>query len=301
MTTLTKALITSAIVLAIGTGIQFHRLLNQQAQLDFLATKSAALKTQIEQSRLLRDQTLATLTVTQADSESVRHQTHPATGNTELDAWVGRVGRLKQWLRAAPEKGIPEMQYLTTNDWFSVIVDNPVDTDARIRDALSKLRATAKMKPQVGPNIMRALQAYRKANNGLPPSDSRQLSPYLNPPLSDEILRRYEAVAEVAGQNDVNGVVHEGSTVITRSPAILQEKASADEDYDMWLFFPESDGAVLMHASRFGNTVDRAMQAFSQTNNGKTAVTPEQLLPYFGAPVDQTKLKEYWAVRPNTY
>lgn len=91
MTTLTKVLVTATLAPAIGAGFQFHRILKQQARLELLTAQSAALKIQIEQSRLQRDQTLASLTSTQTELESVRHQTYHPTGNTELDAWVGRV------------------------------------------------------------------------------------------------------------------------------------------------------------------------------------------------------------------
>ncbi len=299
MTILNKTLIASAAVLAIGMGVQCHRLLDQQAQSDFLASQSAALKIQIEQSRQQRDQTLATLAGIQADLESVRHQTHPATGNTELDLWVARVDRLKQWLRAAPEKRIPEMQYLTTNDWFSVTVDNPLDTDARIRTALSKLRAMAKAK--ISQNIINGLKNYAKANPGDIPTDPLQLQPYVNPPLSDDILQRYEIAPEVPGKNDANGAFRDRFRTENNARIVLQEKFPVDADYDTWSAFTEKGvWMVIPISGELDTMVSTAMEAYSKANPGHKVTSPEQLLPYLPTSVDQTKLKEYWDVRPDS-
>ena len=102
------------------------------------------------------------------------------------------------------------MQFLSSNDWLSVTLDNSLNTDAKIRSALSKLREMAKMKPQISKNLSDALQAYAKSNDGHPPSDPLQLQPYLDPQLPEVILRRYEPAPEVAGQNDANGIIRQG-------------------------------------------------------------------------------------------
>ncbi len=193
------------------------------------------------------------------------------------------------------------MKYLNSNDWLSVTMDNALDTDAKIRAALSKLRALAKAKPQVGTNLSNALQTYRKANNGLLPVDPAQLRPYLNPQLSDDLLRRYEPAPEIPGENDANGLIRDGMRFLGSGRVVLQEKAPVDEDYDTWVGFLENGGSASLGVSKLGKTVNQAMKAFSRANNGQAASTPEQLLPYLPTSVEPTRVKEYWAVRPGTY
>ena len=189
------------------------------------------------------------------------------------------------------------MKYLNSNDWLSVTMDNPLDTDAKIRAALSKLRALAKAKPQVATNLSNAMLAYRKANGGFPPSDPAQLQPYLNPQLSDAILRRYEPAPEVAGENDAHGLIRDGMRFLGSGRVVLQESTPVDEDYDTWFGFMENGGWATLGVSRIGKVVDQAMKNFTLANNGQDASTPEQLLPYLPIPIEPTKLKEYWEIR----
>ena len=291
-----KTLIFLLMVLAAMTIYQVHLFSQRHEELRALTQNNGAEELQIRQIRAQRDKILAVLSTTQTAIESAQYHNKYAKGDTELAGWLNRVNQLKQWLRGNPEKRIPEMQYLGSNDWFSVALDNTLNTEAKIRDALSKLRAIAKLKPQVVTNLNNALQSYGKANNGRMLSDPIQLRPFLNPQLSDDILRRYELVPEVAGKNDANGATRDGLRMLGSGRIILQEKESVDEDYDTWLIFTEKGGWGTGGTSRLGKMVDQAMWSYAKANKDQTASAPEQLLPYFPTPVDQTKLKEYWEV-----
>jgi hypothetical protein len=296
MTTITKALAATSFLLAVGVAYQLHLLYGQRAQSQALIRKIAALNLKIEQSRGQRDRTLAGLSAAHSLMESAQLPPDRPNRDSGLDAWLGRVRQLEQCLRQTPERKIPEMQYLNSNDWLSVTLDNQLDTDAKIRVALCKLRALAKAKPEVATNLSSALQAYRKANDGLLPSDPSQLRPYLNPSLSDDVLRRYGPAAEVAGENDANGAIRDGIMFLGSGKVVLQEKSPVDEDYDTWIGFMEKGGWATGRISQLGKTMDRAMQDFTQINNGQVATTSEQLLPYLPVSVDPGKLKEYWEV-----
>ena len=297
MTTLTKTLAVTSLSLAAGAAFQLHLLYRQHAQSHELIQKTAALDVLIRQVRDQRDRTLATLSSLHGVMESTPSQSgKPANENSALAAWLGRVGHLEQSLKEAPGRRIPEMMYLNSNDWLSVTMDNPLDTDAKIRDALSKLRALAKAKPQVAANLSNALLAFRKSNDGLLPSDPAQLQPYLNPRLPDELLRRYEPAPEIAGENDANGLVRDGMRFLGSGRVVLQEKAPVDEDYDTWFGFLENGGRAMLGVSRLGKAVDQARKNFAIANNGQNAATSEQLLPYLSIPIEPAKLKEYWEV-----
>ena len=223
MTALTKTLVVTSLLLAVGAAFQLHLLYRQRTQSHALTQKTAALEIQIRQIRDQRDRTLATLSSAQKAMEPTQLQSGKlTTENSELGKWLGRVSGLEKSLKQAPGRGIPEMKYLDSNDWLSVTMDNPLDTDAKIRSALSKLRALAKAKPQVATNLSNAVLAYIKSNDGLLPSRPDQLKPYLNPPLSDELLHRYEPAPEIAGENDANGLIRDGMRFLGSGRVVLQ-------------------------------------------------------------------------------
>ena len=296
MSPLTKALIATSLALAVGAGYYILQISHQRDQMHQREQQTEARETQIRKLREETNQAPGALAAIQNEIESLRHQTKYATKDSELSAWLDRVDQLKQALRDAPKKGIPEMQFLNSNDWLSVTLDDQLETDAKIRSALSKLRELAKMKPQIVANLAKALQTYSKANNGAPPTDPMQLRSYLDPQLSDEILRRYEPAPEVPVENDANGLIREGLHMTGSGRIVLQEMAPVDEDYDTWTGFTEKGGWALQPISQLGKIVNTAMKDFAKANNGQTASTPDQLLPYLPTSVEPTRLKEYWAV-----
>jgi len=295
MTALTKNLVAISLSLAVGAAYQIHLLARQRAQSHALAQKTVNLDMQIGLLREQRDRTLTDLSTAKRMMEKPQLPSDHTAPDSELGAWLDRVRSLEQWLQRAPEKNIPEMKYLKSNDWLSVTM-SPLDTDAKIRTALSKLRGLAKAKPQVGTNLANALQSYIKSNNGLLPSDPTQLRPYLNPQLSDELLRRYEPAPEIPDENDANGLIRDGMRFLGSGRVVLQEKAPVDEDYDTWVGFLESGGSASLGVSKLGKKVSQAIEAFSRANNGQAASTPEQLLPYLAPPIELTRLKEYWDI-----
>ncbi len=296
MTPATKKLTGLLLTLVVAAGIGFRLLSHQHEKMRTLKKQTEALENRDRQIEWERDRMLAEISAAESAITAVQRQSKYATTDSELGAWLSRVDRLKQRLRTAPEKKIPEMQFLSSNDWLSVTLDNPLNTDAKIRYALSQLRLMAKMKPQVAGNLAAALQAYGKSNNGLSPSDPRQLQPYLNPPLPDELLQRYEPAPEVPGQNDARDVIRPGLHLRGSGPIVLQEKAPVDDDYDTWIGFTKNKNWAVTEISQLATTVNQAMKSFAQANNGTNATTPEQLLPYLPTSIEPTRLKEYWEV-----
>ena len=296
MSRLTKTLLATSVLLAMGVAYQVHAFSRQHAQAQALAQKTGALNIQIAQVRTERDRILADLSAAEKLMESAPPQSGRLIQDPGLGAWLGRVRKLEEGLQRMPGREIPEMKYLNSNDWLSATLDNQLDTDAKIRVALSKLRALAKTKPEIATNLSNALQAYRKSTGGLLPSDPAQLRPYLSPLLPDEVLNRYGPAPEVAGENDANGVIRDGIMFLGSGRVVLQEKAPVDEDYDTWIGFMEKGNWATGKVSQLGKTMDRAMQDFTRTNKGQAASTLEELLPYLPPSVDQGKLKEYWEV-----
>jgi len=120
------------------------------------------------------------------------------------------------------------------------------DSDDDVRKGLSLLRTLAKSK--VAPALSGALQGYLAANNGDPPTSMDQLKPFLQEPLDDAVLDRYEP--HVGGNTNAPGYN-------PRDNIRLRDKADAiiDATYDpRFVLGPKGfgyraqDGAILPDA-----------------------------------------------------
>lgn len=218
------------------------------------------------------------------------------TDGTDVSGWLQRVAGLKEWLRRNPTQQIPELRYLTSNDWLSATLDNPLATEAQRRTALMKLRGLAKAKPEIGQNLTNALQRFARDHDGKPPMDTAELRSYLSPALSDDILARYETVPEIPGVNDQDGVNRPDAHFRGAGRIVLEESNPADPDYDSRTLYL-MQGTAWIGVSRIGDAVNQAQAAFAKANPGQRVATPDQLIPYFTSSVDPQALREYWEVK----
>ena len=111
---------------------------------------------------------------------------------TTEQVWSERASQLKQWLEVNPAGKIPELQFLTDQNWIESIYPLTLSSDEECRRAMSTVRANAELR--VLDLLAGALSNYSKANNGQFPSALSQLSPYFKSPVDDAILDRYEIV-----------------------------------------------------------------------------------------------------------
>ena len=109
----------------------------------------------------------------------------------ELPRRQARVARLRQWLEGMPQEKIPELKFLSEDDWLARS-DDPLVTDEDYRTAMPRLRARAD--GHFARMAFPALQQYAQANGGQFPTDLSQLKPYFASPIDDAILQRYEIV-----------------------------------------------------------------------------------------------------------
>ena len=136
-----------------------------------------------EVTRLRRDpQELARLKAGQA-------QTPGESGNAELDAMLARVNELRQMLNQKPELKIPELQFLTPQDWLNVAAAASLDTDNGARQALSRLSSPPSWRSR---QCCRTLSRYVQASGGQLPTEIAQLKPFFQPPVDDALLGRYQ-------------------------------------------------------------------------------------------------------------
>ena len=104
-------------------------------------------------------------------------------------ALAAKVNKLKQRLEQTPDARIPELQFLTDQDWINA-ANGKLDNEGDYRRALSMLRKAGEGK--VATMLKKALTGYMQSSNGQLPTDLALLQPYFESPLDDAILQRWE-------------------------------------------------------------------------------------------------------------
>ncbi|HWA87353.1 MAG TPA: hypothetical protein VG710_14090 [Opitutus sp.] len=103
---------------------------------------------------------------------------------------------LKELLARLPDESIPEMRFLTEDDWYAASA-GPLDTEDDIRAAFSKLRAAAITR--FAKALIPGVAAYERANPGkIPAGGIQDLLPYANGILDQSLMQRYR----IANQSD---------------------------------------------------------------------------------------------------
>ncbi len=287
MTTLQKTLIATALTAAIGTGVyEAHQNYQLRNEVRTLQRQQAPLTEQIRQLQRERAEAtnrLAALLAENAQLKSSQSAAELLKLHGELTqlrkgangpmsvaakAWLVKVNKLKQRLEETPTAKIPELQFLTEQDWLGV-ASGKLDKDADYRSALAALRTAGKNK--FGRMLQPALQKYSQTNHGQFPTDLSQLQPYFDSPVDDAILDRWKIVA--AKNDDAEGL-GVGSYVTEKTPV--------DESYDSYF-------AVSLHgfssgsdylSSEVNDTLGPVFKAFSEANNREKWADYSQLLPY---------------------
>ena len=202
----------------------------------------------------------------------------PAHG-AEINAWLGRLKKLKQLFADKPERSIPELALLTDDDWLRVARQAEFDTEEHVRRALALARNAAKDKFEG--QIAGALTRYLKQTNGELPATVLALAPYFDPPVDPAILGRYEMLATgmVSFSPSAAGI------------AAIRESSAIDPDYDSrWTTMSNGGGRKAPAPSAwipgFEDRSRRAYAAFRDANKGASAGAFEQVIPYFDPPLD---------------
>jgi RNA polymerase sigma factor (sigma-70 family) len=305
MTTLQKALIAATLVTAVGTGFyEAHRASALQEQLQTLQSASVSAVGQNDPSRQQPDDANREVADLRAENDKLRRDaadlprlrgevarlrdTPPAATDdptaSAAKSWLARVKLLKDRLQQTPGAKIPELQYLTEQDWLSVAKDD-LNTDEDYRKALSGLRGAAE-NTFISSALKPALNQYEKANQGQFPTDFSQLQPYFNPPVDASILQRWE----VAPKASVPSLGMGGATIITQVAAV-------DTDYDTrYGIGPNGSGSAGPQdwdapGTTPGALLQPVMKAYADANNGMMPTDISQLAQYVTTPEQQAALQ----------
>jgi RNA polymerase sigma factor (sigma-70 family) len=317
MTTFQKIAVTAALTVTIGAGIyqakQAHDARNAVAKLQAEQTPMAMeiARLQAEANKLselladAKDQKQLTqaqfnellklrgqMGVKQANAEVVND---PAFQKAQT--WLDKEKKIREQFELHPEQKIPEMQFLTEEDWLDHARHADVDTANGLRIALSNIRAAAS-----GAFAMKftlALQAYMTANQQQLPETPSQLAAYFNPPLqdADALLSRYVPAAS--------------DSFVSMNPTMtnmlfVQDKSSVvDAGLDQRVMFGQHETVWLppLQPTQMSSVLPPELEAVATAYsdaNGQGFLSPYDLKPYATTPEQKAALDKFiLSLKPN--
>ena len=298
MTTLQKTAITAALAAAVGTGIfeahQSSQLRQQNQTLQQEQSLLAAQLQQLQQEHGDLTNRLAFLLAENKGLSSGRNATellklrgevarlqNAASDSTAAaaKALVDKVNRLKLRLEQTPGAKIPELQFLTDQDWIRAASGN-LDTDMDYRMALSALRSAGENK--FAAELQPALNQYLKANNGQFPTDLSQLQSYFTSPVDDAILQRWEITSP-------NTVVNIG----VGKAGIITETAAVDDVFDTRIAVgSDGYGNVDFLTTETQDLLIPVYKAYLAANKGQNPSDPSQLISYASTPEQRAAVQK---------
>ncbi|MBP9900769.1 MAG: RNA polymerase sigma factor [Verrucomicrobia bacterium] len=292
MTTLQKTVITATLAAAVGTGIyearqasslrtQVQALQQQQAEqiqgvqserLDS-ANRLSALVDEIE--RVKGNST--DLLKLRGEVTRLRREANDPM-NTAAKSWQTRINQLKNYLAQHPEGNIPEFQFLYDRAWVDA-TSGKLETETDYRMALARLRQSVQL--AFGDKMSAAMQKYLQANKGQIPTDLSQLQPYFDPPVSDEILQRWEILP----------IKEVPSLKVSGGDWIITQKAPVDDEYDSRVGLGPKGLSTTGSQGFAQDLMARILRSFAAANNGQPPSDPAQLLPFATTATQKSQLE----------
>lgn len=228
------------VVLAVALGSEAQQMWRNARQRLRLDAATADWQHRLQRLAAERDAALASAAAAVRDARV----THDANGaNSNLQHYLDQIEDLQEVIARAPQAAIPEMRYLTSDDWIKVAVELPaLRSDSDYRRALAEVRRAAKA---------HAVAALRSALLNYPGStemlrdtvrDMVKLAPYCSPPLPPEVLARYE-------------IAPRGTKVNGFDIAFREKDALAvDRAYDLLAVIATNASDVWVRPSPLGST-----------------------------------------------
>ena len=232
MATLQKTVIAAAFAVAVGAGIyEARQAANARAEVQTLRQQQAPLAEQIQQLQRERGDTTNQLAVMagelakndnnnlellklRAEVSRLRNQVQTSkqgtpTGDSADEgarSIVSRVNQLKQYLERNPNEKIPELQFLSDNNWLSAssnagLETKNFETEGDYEHAVERLRGDAESR--FAKIVQEVMRKYSAAKNGENPPDLSQLQQYCEPSVGDIIQQLYEIKPKSALPEDL--------------------------------------------------------------------------------------------------
>ncbi len=201
----------------------------------------------------------------------------------EMKTWLGRVKRLRQLFEERPDQQIPEMQFLTDQDWLRVAKTVSFESEEATRRSLAAIRDTAIS--NFTQRLSAPLRELAKSPNADGLTTILALTPFLTQPVDTTILDRYELVK------------FPSTRLGGRFEWSVQNKAPIDEDYDSRVQISASESGSYGASSKPGvlgwipDFQERLMRAAKDYAAAKKDPSPPdmaELIAYFRPPLDPT-------------
>lgn len=138
-----------------------------------------------------RDAALAAATQTRGKTAADRADI--SAEEAGVRRYLGRIEDLQEVMARVPDVGIPEMRFLTQDDWIAVVLKvDSLQSNRDFRRALAAVRQAAKQ--HVVASIHSGFANYPGSTADIAKDvhDLGALASYFHPPLPPEILQRYE-------------------------------------------------------------------------------------------------------------
>jgi RNA polymerase sigma factor (sigma-70 family) len=306
MTTMQKSLVAAALAVAAGAGIyEAHQTSRARGEAESARQQIVPLTERLKQMEREWDGLTNRLTLLAADNATLqsnsaelprlrgelarlrRDSQQTAQSKTEAsrdvaeaaNSWANRVAQLKQRLAQTPRAGIPELQYVTEQDWLNA-ARGELNSDADYRRALSTLRGAAEGK--FASMLQKALKNYRRANPHQMPTEITQLQPYFDNPADEAALERWQ----VAPAKTIQSLGLGGDVVIT-------QKEPVDDVFDTcYGVGPSGSGSTDFLSREVAKTMDPVWEAFRNEHNGQWPDDVSQLQSYASTPEQQAALEK---------
>jgi RNA polymerase sigma factor (sigma-70 family) len=310
MTTLQKALVTTGLLIAIGVGLyEKHQSSNLRNELDRLkhATEAAPQNNsdtselqskitavQIQNAQLRRD--AAEVPRLRGELAAARRDLRELADTAAAKSdpfvqqalkWKANEARLRQLFEDHPDQRIPELRLAGDSAWLDHAKDANFDTETGARQAMANMRRFARN--IFVNNLSDALAKFVANNDGRLPNDPRELLPFFEKPIDEELLAPYRMAQTGKAPKDLGTGPWAMTNVVV------------DPDYDTrWRIAPGAFGILPESPERLDpivNQLEPAFRAYSAANNGQTPTDLSQLKPFLKTLEQQQALQDLQQIR----
>jgi len=273
-------------------GYETRVVIQQQGQVEALCKRAAQLAAELATLRRERDVDAKDLAEAERQFAALPplragDPTISPERRTEMKAWLARMKRLRQLFDERPDQRIPEMQFLTDQDWLRVAKNNELDSDDGRRKALAAARDAAIS--HFTSQLSAALRKFAKTAGVDTPATIFALGPFFDNPVDAALFERYEL--RKAAPSGLRGNIEWSA----------QNKSPIDLDYDSQFSVRVSDSgnsgmgtmyAPLAWIPDFRERLARASKDFAAAGKIPSSGGLADVLPFFNPPLDPATVEK---------
>ncbi len=288
MTTLQKSLVAATVAVLAGAGLyEVHLFASADTARVQLAAATASAATDLDAARRALAESSARLRDTEhaIDARLAAARARLAASDpaleTQIHAWLDRVGRLRAFLDRHPAHRTPELALLRDDAWFDAVQKADIADDDAARRALGQIRLRA---VNLAANRLQpALLAYLRAHDRTLPAQLADLAPFFDPPLDPAVLGRFR-LQQQGKLADLPPDARNNLVALAFPPV--------DPEHDFHLTGGENGFSM---TAALHHNVSAARRAFAAANPGRRPETVAELRPYLLWPADDPVLARVFA------